>query len=62
MGIYEVLTNSPAIQKLIMANATSKQIENQAIEEGMLKMQVDGLIKALRGETTVEEVMRVTKE
>jgi type IV pilus assembly protein PilB len=31
-------------------------------EEGMLTMQADGLIKAIRGETTIEEVMRVTKE
>ena len=62
VGIYEVLNNTSAIQKLIIANATSMQIQEQAIAEGMLTMQTDGLIKALRGETTVEEIMRVTKE
>lgn len=62
IGIYEVLNNSPAMQKLIASNSTSSQLQNQAIAEGMLTMQIDGLIKALRGETTIEEVLRVTKE
>lgn len=62
IGIYEVLGNSNAIQKLIISSATSTQIQSQAISEGMVTMQTDGLIKALRGQTTVEEVLRVTKE
>lgn len=62
VGIYEVLYNSSAIQKLIMAHATSDEIQSQAISEGMITMQVDGLIKALRGETTIEEVLRVSRE
>ena len=62
VGIYEVLYNSQSIQKLIMAHATSAQIQEQAIREGMITMQIDGLIKALRGETTIEEVLRVSRE
>lgn len=62
IGIYEVLSNSLSIQKLIISNATSTQIQSQAISEGMVTMQTDGLIKALRGQTTLEEVLRVTKE
>ncbi len=62
VGIYEVLNNSTAIQKLIVANATSDQIQEQAITEGMVTMQTDGLIKTLRGETTLAEVIRVTRE
>ena len=62
IGIYEVLGNSIAIQKLIMAGATSQQIQDQAIEEDMVTMQSDGLVKMLRGNTSLEEVMRVTKE
>ncbi|MEI7539624.1 MAG: GspE/PulE family protein [Candidatus Saccharibacteria bacterium] len=62
IGIYEVLNNSVAVQKLIMSNASSNQIQDQGISEGMLRMQIDGIIKALRGETTIEEVIRVTKE
>ena len=62
IGIYEVLSNSLDIQKLIMSNSTSNQIQSQAIAEGMVTMQTDGLIKALRGETSIEEVLRVSKE
>jgi type IV pilus assembly protein PilB len=62
MGIYEVLSNTPNVQKLIVANATSDQIQEQAMKEGMVTMQVDGFIKALRGQTTIEEILRVTSE
>jgi type IV pilus assembly protein PilB len=62
MGIYEVLSNSPDVQKLIVANATSDDIQRQAIKEGMITMQFDGFIKALRGQTSVEEILRVTSE
>lgn len=62
MGIYEVLDNSEEIQKLIVGNATSEDIQNQAIKQGMVTMQLDGFIKALRGQTSVEEILRVTTE
>lgn len=62
IGVYEVLGNTLNIQKLIMSNSTSNQIQTQGIIEGMVTMQTDGLIKALRGETTIEEVLRVSKE
>jgi len=62
IGIYEALSSSLTIQKLITANATSDQIQSQAIKEGMLTMQSEGLIKMFRGATTVEEVLRVTKD
>jgi type IV pilus assembly protein PilB len=62
MGIYEVLANSSDVQKLIVSNATSDVIQNQAIKEGMVTMQLDGFIKALRGQTTIEEILRVTSE
>ena len=61
-GIYEVLDISQKIQRLITANATSDEIQDQAISEDMLTMQTDGLIKALRGVTTIEDVLRVTRE
>jgi type IV pilus assembly protein PilB len=62
VGIYEVLPNSEEVQKLIVANGTSDQIQNQAITEGMVTMQVDGFIKALRGQTSIEEILRVTTD
>lgn len=62
IGIYEVLNNSEAVQGMIVSNATSDIIQTQAIKEGMLTMQLDGFVKALRGETTIEEILRVTSE
>lgn len=62
MGIYEVLANSVAIQKLIVGNATSNDIQNQAMKDGMIPMQIDGFIKALRGQTSIAEILRVTRE
>ncbi len=62
MGIYEVLSNSPDVQKLIVSNSTSDDIQNQSIKDGMVTMQIDGFIKSLRGQTTVEEILRVTSE
>lgn len=60
IGIYEVLRNSENIQKLIVANSTSEVINQQAIKEGMVTMQMDGFVKALRGQTSIEEILRVT--
>ncbi|MGH7196787.1 MAG: GspE/PulE family protein [Candidatus Saccharimonadales bacterium] len=62
MGIYEVLPSSQPIQKLIVSNATSTTIQEEAIAEGMVTMQMDGLVKALRGQTSIEEILRVTRE
>jgi type IV pilus assembly protein PilB len=62
IGIYEVLPNSPEIQGLIVGSSTSDNIQNQAITEGMITMQIDGFIKALRGQTSIEEILRVTSE
>lgn len=62
MGIYEVLNNSTAVQQLIVNASTSEKLQDQAIEDGMVTMQIDGLVKALRAQTTIEEIMRVTAE
>ncbi len=62
IGIYEVLANNSAVQKLIVSNSTSDEIQNTAISAGMITMQLDGFIKALRGQTSIEEILRVTTE
>ncbi len=62
MGIYEVLTNSSEVQKMIVANSTSEEIQKKAISEGMVTMQLDGLVKAMLGMTSIEEILRVTRE
>lgn len=62
MGIYEVLEVDPAIQQMIVSHATSEDIQQAAVKAGMLTMQQDGFVKALRGLTTIEEILRVTRE
>ncbi len=61
-GIHEVLPFSPAIKELVMANGTADAIEELARKEGMLTMLEDGIYKAARGITTIEEVLRVINE
>src|SRR5690606_872910 len=58
-GIYEVLENTTDVQKMIVGNSTSEAIQTQAIKDGMVTMQTDGFVKALRGQTSVEEILRV---
>ena len=62
IGIYEVLIVTQTIQKMIVGRATAGEIQDQAVRDGMLTMQQDGFVKALMGLTTVEEVLRVTRE
>ncbi|MBX4191738.1 MAG: GspE/PulE family protein [Candidatus Doudnabacteria bacterium] len=62
LGIYEVFTISDEIEKLITKGATTTEIKKQAIEEGMITMAQDGILKALQGITDIEEVFRVTEE
>lgn len=61
-GLYEVMDVSESIQQLIVARATSSEIQRQAIAEGMITMRQDGYLKALQGITTLEEVNRVTAD
>jgi type IV pilus assembly protein PilB len=61
LGIFEILTVSPAIRDLILKKATSQEIKKQAIAEGMVTMLEDGLEKVFWGLTTIDEVLRVTK-
>ena len=57
-----MLAISPAIREIMLASSTSDAIEAQAKKEGMLTMFEDGLYKAARGITSVEEVLRAITE
>lgn len=60
MGLYEVFEITEAIQDLIIKRATSTEIQKVAREEqGMVTMRQDGYLKALAGQTTLQEVNRV---
>jgi type II secretory ATPase GspE/PulE/Tfp pilus assembly ATPase PilB-like protein len=61
-AISEVLEMTKEMEKLTTENPTTSQIESFAIEQGMLTMAQDGILKVLEGVTTMEEVERVTEE
>ena len=60
VGIMEVLRITPRIKELIVQKAPEAQIKNTARREGMRTLRENGLAKVIRGETSVEEVLRVT--
>ena len=62
ISIMEMLPMSDPMRSLVMKHAIASELRNQAIGEGMLTMYEDGLRKAVRGITTFEEVLRVTRE
>tara|TARA_R110001592_G_scaffold363043_1_gene679539 strand:- start:18337 stop:20112 length:1776 start_codon:yes stop_codon:yes gene_type:complete len=58
-GIYEVLVNSPEVQSHITPHMESSRIREVAMSEGMHTLRLSGAVRVARGETTIEEVMRV---
>jgi general secretion pathway protein E len=61
-SILELMVMSDPIRRLIMKHATSGEIQDLAVAEGMRTMYLDGLNKCLKGVTTLDEVLRVTQE
>ena len=59
-GIFELLPVTEKIQELAIKRSSSTEILNEALREGMITMKQDGVLKVLRGQTTIEEVYRVT--
>ncbi|HJU74982.1 MAG TPA: ATPase, T2SS/T4P/T4SS family [Gemmatimonadaceae bacterium] len=59
-GLYEVMSLTPALRKLIMQNASGQDIKDAAVEDGMLTLRMDGWLKVLKGVTTLEQVIRET--
>jgi len=60
IGIFEVLTISESIEKLILEMGSEREITQAALEDGMITMAQDGILKALNGLTSMEEVWRAT--
>jgi type II secretory ATPase GspE/PulE/Tfp pilus assembly ATPase PilB-like protein len=61
-GIFEVLDVNESISRMVMDNVTAQDIENEAEAHGMITMIQDGYLKVLEGVTSIEEVLRVSKE
>ena len=61
-GIYELLGIDEGIRNLIVSKASSSAIRSHAISNGFVTLREEGIKRALKGQTTVEEVLRVTQE
>ncbi len=62
MGIFEVLPITTEVQDMVLGKAPAHKIYEAAAKMGMITMKQDGVLKVLRGETTMEEIIRVTTE
>lgn len=61
-GIYEVVKNTPALQKIIMEDGNPMEIDAQMRKDGFKSLRASGLLKVMQGVTSLEEVNRVTKD
>jgi type IV pilus assembly protein PilB len=59
IGLYEVMKITPAVKEIIAAGVSALKIKNIALKEGFRPMYLDGIDKAMKGLTTIEEVFRV---
>jgi len=62
MGLFEVLSMNGELAELILKNPIESEIFKIARRQGMLTMEQEGIVKILNGETTIEEIARVTEE
>ncbi len=61
-AIYELMLVDDRIRSLILKNADSNTIKRTALEHGMRTLRMDGARRVLSGDTTIEELLRVTEE
>ncbi|VEF16896.1 type IV-A pilus assembly ATPase PilB [Stutzerimonas stutzeri] len=62
VGIYEVVKNTPSLQRIIMEDGNSIDISTQMRKDGFNDLRTSALLKAMQGVTSLEEVNRVTKD
>ena len=61
MGIYELLVLNEALRPLILNRSAASTIAQKGMELGMRTLRTDGWNKVRNGQTTIEEVLRVTQ-
>jgi type IV pilus assembly protein PilB len=59
-GLYEVMTMTSALRRNVLRGASTEEMQQAAVEEGMLTLRMDGLVKVKRGVTTLDEVVKET--
>ena len=62
MAVFESLEMTNALSEVILGEPSEQKIETEAKKQGIVTMKQDGIIKAVQGMTTVEEVLRVAME
>ena len=62
IAIFEVLMMTPELKRLIYDGASDEDIRKEGVRQGMITMLQDGIIKALLGQVSIEEIIRATKE
>ena len=62
IGVFEFLPLTDNIRRLVLSHATAHDIHRAGVEEGMCSMYDDGIAKAIAGITSVEEILRVTRD
>jgi type II secretory ATPase GspE/PulE/Tfp pilus assembly ATPase PilB-like protein len=60
IGLFEVLVLSETVQEKVLARASAAEIQEAAVESGMMTLRLDGVSKVTRGLTTIEEVLAAT--
>jgi general secretion pathway protein E len=61
-GIFEIISINNDVRKMITGRADARMIKDSVFAKGMKTLYIDGLLKVLKGLTTLEEVMRVTQK
>ncbi len=61
MGIYELMSMSPAVREMAFKGESTQHVRKMARKQGMHTLFEDGMIKAIRGQTTIDEVLRITQ-
>ena len=59
-GLYEVMSLSAELRRQILRGASTAELQEQAVKEGMLTLRMDGIVKIRKGVTTLEEVVKET--
>jgi type IV pilus assembly protein PilB len=62
IGLFEILSMTDQLSDIIVSGPTEEKIWKEAQRQGMITLRQDGIIKALKGITSIEEVLRVTEE
>jgi type IV pilus assembly protein PilB len=59
-GLYEVMAMTSALRRMVLKGASTEELRDEAVKEGMLTLRTDGMVKVKRGITTLEEVVKET--